>query len=70
MIVTLKAKLLSYWLYVFNEQMSEGDDDWQELTFSEALTNAHFRHWLSVWNEDSRGKLLQMIEGGNYANHS
>ena len=56
-----KDTLLIYWLFVFNEQMSENDDEWQEIDFDDAPNNAHFRHWLAVWHEDSRGKLLEMI---------
>jgi hypothetical protein len=56
-----KDTLLTYWLFVFNEQMSENDDEWQEIDFADAPNNAHFRHWLAVWHEDSRGKLLEMI---------
>lgn len=56
-----KETLLMYWLFVFNEQMSERDDEWQELDQSKAENNALFRHWLSVWHEDSRGKLLAMM---------
>jgi hypothetical protein len=56
-----KNTLLTYWLFVFNEQMSNGDDDWQELDFDDAPSNLHFRLWLATWGEDSRGKLLNLI---------
>jgi hypothetical protein len=56
-----KNTLLTYWLFVFNEQMSDGDDGWEELDFDDAPSNLHFRHWLATWKEDSRGKLLSLI---------
>lgn len=64
-----KQALLTYWLYVFNEQMHDADLDWIELEPEQAPTSALFLHWLNEWNDDSRGALLDMltIEGANHA---
>jgi hypothetical protein len=64
-----KQALLTYWLYVFNEQMSDFHDDWIELEPEQAPNHALFLHWLNEWGDDSRGVLLDMlsIEGANHA---
>ena len=67
-----KQALLTYWLYVFNEQMNDADIDWIELEPEQAPTSALFLHWLNEWNDDSRGVLLDMLtsKGANHAEHA
>ena len=56
--------LLMYWLYIFNEQMHDQSEDWSELDQSDAPRDALFRHWLKEWSDDTRGTLLELLEGG------
>lgn len=55
-----KDILLAHYLPAFNEQMS--DDDWQDMTAAQAEHSALFKHWLREWSDDSRGKLLDILE--------
>ena len=66
---SFEQALLTYWLYVFNEQMNDADIEWIELEPEQATTSALFLHWLDVWSDDSRGALFDMltIEGANHA---
>ena len=56
-----KQALLTYWLYVFNEQMHDADIEWIELEPNQADTDSLFLHWLREWSDDSRGALLHML---------
>jgi hypothetical protein len=55
-----KDILLAHYLPAFNEQMA--DDDWQDMTAAQAERSALFHHWLREWSDDSRGKLLILLQ--------
>ena len=56
-----KQVLLSHWLPVFNEQMHDCDEHWENLELEKAPQSLLFLLWLRDWGEDSRGKLFDLL---------